>query len=155
VGQHHWELNDPLCQTAPVLPHLHHHHPETVAARIDALMAAVFELDDALRLSHLKGDLATDFVFVTPSAVVDSAEGLSDVFSHYRHDAWRHASLRRSSPVEVHHGYLRFSWERVEGGQVAMAGWGFGQIDEEGRLRRLVTFDGMVPASEATERRTH
>jgi hypothetical protein len=129
----------------------HHHHPEPVAARIDALMAAVFLADDTERLEHLTPHLAADFVFVTPAAVVDGAEGLSDAFGRSRHDEWRHTSLRRTSPVELHHGYFRFAWQRVERGDVVMEGWGFGQVDDEGRLRRVVTFDGMVPGEEAAD----
>jgi hypothetical protein len=123
----------------------HHHHVETVAARIDELMAAVFIRDDGERIAQLSPHLTEDFVFVTPRAVFDAAEGLSEAFGHYRHDDWLGTSLRRTSPVEVHHGFFRFSWQRVERGAVAMEGWGFGQIDAAGLVIRLVTFDGMVP----------
>jgi hypothetical protein len=123
----------------------HHHHAETLAERIDGLMAAVFLRDDAARMASLTPRLAQDFVFVTPSAVFDAAAGLSEAFAHYRHDDWLGTLLRRTSTVETHHGFFRFSWQRVERGGVAMDGWGFGQVDEAGLITRLVTFDGMVP----------
>ena len=126
----------------------HHHHPESVAARIDRLMAAVFVQNDTERMAQLAPHLAPDFVFVTPSAVVDGVQGLSDAFSHYRHDAQLETALRRTSAVDVHHTYLRYSWER---GGVVMAGWSFGQVDGEGRLMRIVSFDGLVPGSESAK----
>jgi len=116
-----------------------------VAARIDALMEGVFIRNDRERLERLAENLSPDFVYISPSAVVDGAQGLSDAFSHYRHDDRLHTSLRRSSPVEVHHGYLRYSWERIEQGRVAQQGWSFGQLDGAGKLERIVSFEGMVP----------
>lgn len=109
-------------------------------------MAAVFVRDDGERMDQLSPHLGQNFVFVTPSAVFDAAEGLGEAFARYRHDEWLGTALRRTSPVETHHGFFRFSWQRVERGSVAMDGWGFGQVDEAGLLMRLVTFDGMVPA---------
>jgi hypothetical protein len=133
----------------------HHHHPESVAGRIDQLMAGVFVQSDTERMAQLAPQLAPDFVFVSPSAVFDGAQGLSDAFSHYRHEARLNTALRRTSAVEVHHSYLRYSWERTEQGIVVMAGWSFGQVDEEGRLMRIVSFDGLVPGSELSERSEH
>jgi hypothetical protein len=129
--------------------HHHHHEPEPLEARIDGLMAAVFIRDDEERIAQIRPHLAADFVFVTPRGVFDGSEGLSEAFSHYRHDDWLHTSLRRTSALEVHHAFLRFSWQRVERGTMAMEGWGFGQVDDAGLLKRLVTFDGMVPGTES------
>jgi hypothetical protein len=123
----------------------HHHHPETLAERIDELMAAVFITDDGERLARLAVHLAPDFVYISPAAVVDGPEGLSDAFSHYRHDAWRHTSLRRTSAVDVHHAHFRYSWERQESGKTAMEGWSFGWMDPQGLIEQIVSFDGLVP----------
>jgi hypothetical protein len=122
-----------------------HHSPESVAARIDRLMAGVFILDERERLAQLAESLSSDFVYVSPGAVVDGAQGLSDAFSRYRHEEWRHTSLRRTSVVEVHHGHFRYTWERVERGAIAMEGWSFGWMDAEGRVARIVSFDGLTP----------
>jgi hypothetical protein len=136
-----------LCETAPVFHR--HHSAESVATRIDHLMAAVFIPDERDRIEQLTAHLAPDFVYVSPGAVVDGAQGLSDAFSRYRHDAWRHASLRRTSAVDVHHGHFRYSWERFENGAVAMEGWSFGWVDAEGRIERIVAFDGLTPGQYA------
>jgi hypothetical protein len=123
----------------------HHHHAEEIAARIDHLMAAVFVPEDAHRLAQLRDHVAADFVYVGPSAVFDGAEGLSEAFSRFRHDAWLHASLRRTSAVDAHHGYFRYSWQRTERGVVAMEGWSFGHLNGEGQIRRIVAFEDLTP----------
>jgi hypothetical protein len=47
--------------------------------------------------------------------------------------------------VEVHHGYFRSSWARVERGVTAAEGWSFRSLDAEGSISRVVTFEGLVP----------
>jgi hypothetical protein len=122
----------------------HDHHTEDVADRIDHLMADVFLPDDADRKARLAEHVAPDFVYVGPDGVYDGAAGLSEAFAPYRR-AGLVTTLRRTSPVEVHHGYLRFSWQRVEDGVSAMEGWAFGSLDEHGDIRRVVVFEGLAP----------
>jgi hypothetical protein len=126
--------------------HRHEHHPESVAQRIDELMAGVVVQDDFERMAQLTPHVAPDFVYITPISVVDGVAGLSEVFSHDRHDPQREPGLRRTSGVDMHHEYFRFTWERTEHGHPVQDGWAFGQVDDAGRLRRLVTFDGAPPA---------
>jgi hypothetical protein len=123
----------------------HHHDAEPISERIDHLMDAVFIPDDRERLEKIAEELAPDFVYVGPRAVVDGTEGLSEAFSRYRHEDWRHTSLRRTSAVDIHHGHFRYAWERRESGAIAMEGWSFGWVDAEGRIARIVSFDGLVP----------
>jgi hypothetical protein len=125
------------------------HHAEAVAQRIDHLMEAVFVADDRDRLARLAEHLAPDFVYVSPEAVFDGAEGLSDAFARYRRESWRGARLRRTSELEMHHGYFRYSWERVESGAVVMEGWSFGSVDDTGAIDRVVAFEGLVPGAQA------
>jgi hypothetical protein len=134
-----------LCETDPVF--LRDHKDEAVAERIDHLMAAVFLADDDERMDALKRHVAPDLVYVTPEAVFEGPEGLSDAFARYRKEGWWRTALRRTSPVDAHHGYFRFSWERVERGATVMAGWSFGSLDERGAICRIVTFEGLVPGS--------
>ena len=135
------------CQTAGVFGR--DHHAEAVAQRIDHLMEAVFVADDRDRLARLAEHLAPDFVYVSPEAVFDGAEGLSDAFARYRRESWRGTRLRRTSELEMHHGYFRYSWERVESGAVVMEGWSFGSVDDTGAIDRVVAFEGLVPGAQA------
>jgi hypothetical protein len=128
--------------------HHHHNDDEPLAARIDRLMAGVFVRDDSERLAQLAPELAPAFVYISRGGVFDGAEGLSEAFSHYRHDDWLHTSLRRSSGVDVHHGYFRYSWQRVERDNIATEGGSFGQIDAHGLITHIVSFDGAVPGTD-------
>ena len=125
----------------------HDHEGEQIAERIDHLMAAVFVADEDERLEALTKHLAPDFVYVTPEAVFEGPDGLSDAFARYRKEGWWQTGLRRTSPIDLHHGYFRFTWERVERGAAVMEGWSFGCLDEAGAICRVVTFEGLVPAA--------
>jgi hypothetical protein len=123
----------------------HDHEDEQIAERIDHLMAAVFVVDESRRMEALTRHVAADLVYVSPEAVFEGAQGLSDAFSRYRGEDWWQTGLRRTSPVDVHHGYFRFTWERVERGATVMAGWTFGSLNGVGAISRIVTFEGLVP----------
>jgi hypothetical protein len=132
-----------LCETARVFGH--DHHAEDIAVRIDHLMAAVLVADDAERLERLARYVAPDFVYVSPDAVFEGPEGLGEAFSRIRRDDRWYPEVRRTSPVDLHHGYFRYTWERMERGIVAMEGWSFGCLDEVGSISRVVAFEGLVP----------
>jgi hypothetical protein len=83
-------------------------------------------------------------VYVDPDGVYDGAAGLSEAFAAYRR-AGHATTLRRTSPVDLHHGYFRFSWQRVEDCVNTMEGWAFGSLDEHGDIRRVVVFEGLTP----------
>ncbi len=123
----------------------HDHRAEDIAERIDHLMTAVFVADDTDRLERLSSHLSPDFVYVSPEAVFEGAAGLSEAFARFRHEPRWHTSLRRTSPVDLHHGYIRYSWARAERGVTALEGWSFGSIDAEGSISRVVSFAGLVP----------
>ncbi len=133
---------DPLCETAQVFGH--DHRDEKIETRIDHLMAGVFVVNDDERMESLAAHVAPDFVYVSPEAVFEGPQGLSDAFTRHR-NAVRWTSLQRTSPVDIHHGYFRYCWERIERGTVAMEGWSFGWLDEAGAICRVVTFEGLVP----------
>ena len=104
----------------------------------------MFVPDDGDRTARLGEHVASDFVYVGPDGVYDGAAGLSEAFAAYRR-AGHVTTLRRTSPVEIHHGYFRFSWQRMEDGVGTMEGWAFGSLDEQGDIRRVVVFEGLTP----------
>jgi hypothetical protein len=132
-----------LCETARVFGH--DHQTEEVAVRIDHLMEAVFVADDGERMESLARHVAPDFVYVSPEAVFEGPAGLSEAFARFRHDDRRRTTLRRTSRVDLHHGYFRYTWERVERDATAMEGWSFGWLDQAGSICRVVAFEGLVP----------
>lgn len=58
--------------------------------------------------------------------------------------------FRRTSGVDAHHGYARYSWDLVgPDGQVAVSGLDVAEVDDEGRLVRVAGFFGELPAQAA------
>jgi hypothetical protein len=123
--------------------------------RVDYVMAGILIQDEQERMGLLEQHLTFDFVFVSPNVAVDGPLGLSDAFAAYRHDDWRHISVRRTSIVDFHHAFFRYTWERIENGEVSMEGVCFGTLSKEGLISRLVSFDGLLlnPNAGGTERR--
>jgi len=126
-----------------------HDHEEDLTARVDRLMVAVLASDDRQRLAALTARLSADFVYVGPDAVFDGAAGLSEAFAHYRHDRDLAATLHRTSALDQHHGWFRFTWARMERGVTAVEGWAIGSLDNAGAIRRLVVFEGLTPGRRA------
>ena len=113
--------------------------------RIDHLMTSVVLPDEEGRLHALAAHLAPDVVYVSPWAVFDGPGGLGEAFERLRRADRQPALLRRTSAVDSHHYYFRFSWERVERGAVVMSGWIFGSLDETEAIDRIVAFEGLEP----------
>jgi hypothetical protein len=121
------------------------HQDEELAVRIDHLMSSVVLRDDEARLDIVMAHVAPDVVYVGPWAVFDGPVGLSEAFERLRRADRQPASLRRTSAVDCHHHYFRFSWERLERGAVVVSGWIFGSLDESGAIDRFVVFEGLEP----------
>jgi hypothetical protein len=121
------------------------HREERLTERIDHLMAAAVLTDAEARLESVGAHVAPDVVYVSPEAVFDGPDGLSEAFERLRRGDRQPAALRRASAVDVHHGYFRFTWDRVERGAVVMSGWIFGSLDESGAISRIVAFEGLEP----------
>ena len=127
------------------------HRDEILAVRIDHLMTAVLLPDAQDRLEAVAAHAAPDIVYVSPWAVFDGPTGLSEAFERMRRADRQPASLRRTSAVDCHHHYFRFSWERVERSAVVVSGWIFGSLDESGAIDRIVAFEGLEPGSQVDQ----
>jgi hypothetical protein len=121
------------------------HRDEDLTTRVDHVMAVVVLPDAGARLEGLGTHVAPDVVYVSPEAVFDGLAGLSEAFDRLRRADRQPAALRRTSVVDRHHGYFRFTWDRVERGAVVMSGWIFGSLDESGAINRIVAFEGLEP----------
>jgi len=108
-------------------------------------MIAVMLPDAHERAERIAGQVSLNFVYISPVAVFDGADGLSEAFSAYRLDAWRRITLRRTTDVDVHHEQFRYAWERREGNDTVMEGWSFGTLNADGKITRIVSFDGLIP----------
>lgn len=112
---------------------------------VRAYGAAWNEADPAARRTILDQVWAADGVYCDPVARVEGRDGLADHIGGFREQMAGHA-IRMTSGVEDHHGWFRFAWQLVgaDGGSV-MDGFDVGELDGDGRIRRIVGFFGPFP----------
>lgn len=113
---------------------------------IDHYLAAYGEPDPARRGAAVQRAWAADAQLIDPplaaeghAQIAAQTDALLAQFPGHR--------FRRASPVDSHHGYARYAWQLLDrGGQVALEGTDFVQLDDDGRLRRVVGFFGPLAA---------
>ena len=118
-----------------------------LTATIDTHRAAYGEPDAAKRADLVRQVWATDGQLLDPpieGAGHDGIAALGDIVqTHYAGH-----TFRRTSAVDAHHGFARYSWDLVTpDGDVAISGLDVAQVDDDGRLVRIVGFFG--PLGEA------
>jgi hypothetical protein len=98
--------------------------------------------DPDKRVALLQGVWSEDGVYRDPTATAEGAAALSEVIAEFLLTFPDHA-LVMTSAVDQHHDVLRFGWQiETSGGELVLEGLDFGQLDEEGRLRRIWGFFG-------------
>ena len=96
---------------------------------------------DAARLRLLARSCAVDAEFVSPQGVTRGVEALSAAIAAFRRSFPRAVVVH--GRADEHNGFLRFRWEtRWNDGRAPLFGDDFADLDESGRIRRLVSFDG-------------
>lgn len=118
-----------------------------LTATIDAHLAAYCDPEPARRTDTVARAWAADGQLIDPPFEGEGRAGIAamtdGVLSHYPEH-----TFRRVTAVDEHHGYARYGWELVgPDGTPAVAGTDFVQIDDGGRLARIVGFFGdLAPA---------
>ncbi len=114
----------------------------SAAEVVGAYVEAWQELGDEARRARLDASWADDGEYLDPTAHTRGREALA------RHIAGVHEQLPGhqvdlASGVDEHHGRVRFAW-RMTGpdGAEVLEGTDFGELGEDGRLRRIVGFFG-------------
>ena len=109
---------------------------------IDTYTEAWAERDAAARLALLERCWAEDGVYCDPLGRAEGRPALSDLIAGFQAQQ-PGARIEVVSEVDEHHGFLRFTWRmRGPDGAVAIEGTDFGEVDEQGLLRRIVGFFG-------------
>ena len=116
---------------------------------IDAYLEAFGEPDPARRRQLIGEAFGPEGSVTDPPLAGSGHDGLDEMFvaaqSHYAGH-----TFRRTSGVDVHHGFARYEWELVSlDGDVAVAGTDFARIDDHGQLADVVGFFGPVPGIES------
>ena len=107
------------------------------------------EPDRAERVRLLAGALADGCRYTDSGFDAAGAEGIADVIDAY-HERLAEFVIRPTSVVDGHHDVIRFTWAYTateNGEKVEVDGADTILLDDDGRLRRIVVFDGAHPAS--------
>jgi len=119
-------------------------HPES----LDHMLAAWNEREPERVRAHLEKALSPEVVFIDPSVLTHGI----DEFEANVHEVQGRlpgASYRRASGVDLHHNVVRYAWEIHRDGQLVLPGFDVTELDEEGRVLRVLGFFGPLPEEEA------
>ncbi len=112
-------------------------------AAVDAFVKAVMTSDEETRNEELSTAVTEDVVFFGPEPheAFESRHQLSDYVAQVSQALPPGTTVLRTTPVDDHHGQVRWGMVfRLPDGTDAYRFEGFGE-GQEGRLRRIVTFD--------------
>ena len=113
-----------------------------VEAAVRAYCAAWVEPDDTARKQLLEQAWSADGTYQDPTTELAGRAALDAHIAgmHQRMPGWR---IEQTSAADHHHGMIRFTWRLVDGdGKLVVEGIDFGELDGDGRLRRIVGFFG-------------
>ncbi len=116
---------------------------------IDTHLTAWTEPDAQRRAELVARVWSEDGRLVDPPFAGEGHAGISEMGAMLQQQFAGHR-FRRVSAVDAHHDHLRFAWELVgPDGTVALSGIDVGELDGDGRLRRITGFFGELPEREA------
>jgi hypothetical protein len=117
----------------------------TLDVVVDTWLEAYAEPDPARRAQLAARSWSSDAYLADPPFEGQSREeivALGDVvLSHFPGHRFR-----RTTAIDAHHGFARYGWAlEAADGTLAVAGVDVVQVDDAGRLRRVVGFFGELP----------
>ena len=118
-----------------------------LARKLDALMSLSTEPDVPDRLARLRELVVEEVQFINPGVKAVGVQELCQVFDWLSQSVPSDTEIRRTSTIDCHHDHFRYAWVRRQGGQVEAEGVDLGQAGSDGRIVKIVTFDGLIPAS--------
>ena len=123
-----------------------HAVPEILDALIGDYCAAWSERDAAKRWALLERVWAADGTYTDPTAHVAGRSALDAHIGRMLADGLPPgASIVASTHVDTHHDRFRFGWKGVlPDGTTFLEGIDFGEVDDDGRLLRIVGFFGAL-----------
>lgn len=119
----------------------------TYPESLDHMLAAWNEDDPAQVRGHLDRALARSVVFIDPSV---ETHGI-DEFEANVHKVQAEvpgAVYARTSGVDSHHHLHRYSWQVSRNGEVLLPGFDVTEVDEDGKVTRVLGFFGLLPATD-------
>jgi hypothetical protein len=115
-------------------------HPES----LDLILAAWNESEPDEIRGLLEKSLSPEIEFIDPSVV---ARGLDEFEAnvHEVHARLPGAEYLRASGVDSHHNLYRYAWEIRRDGELVLSGFDVTEVDDEGRVVRVLGFFGPLP----------
>jgi hypothetical protein len=112
---------------------------------VDAYGAAWNEPDEEKRRRLLEKAWADDGALVEAERTVVGRDAMLDLIDTFQKERpW--ARMEFTSEPEEHHGSLRITWAVVDpDGTAVEEGVDFGELADDGRLRKIVSFFGLLP----------
>ncbi len=115
---------------------------------LDLMLAAWNEPDASKVRGHLDQALRPDVRFVDPSIDVVGIDGFEKNV-HEVHGRLPGAVYSRASGVDAQHGFYRYAWAIHQDGKLIMPGFDVTELDEAGRVARVIGFFGPLPADDS------
>ena len=113
---------------------------------VDAFVAAWNTADETERRRLLEQCWADNGVFVHPSGLFEGREVVLKTIARMS-GTWPAGAKARISRVEEHGGWLYYSWEIMRSDRsINPVGIHVAELAADGRLQKLINFDGPVPA---------
>ena len=109
---------------------------------VDGHLAAYCERDAARRGAAIRQLWNAQGRLVDPPMEAGGHEGIADQAATLLAQFPQHR-FERSTPVDAHHGFLRYGWRLLDAqGTAVLQGVDFAELDAEGRLLKVVGFFG-------------
>ncbi len=111
---------------------------------LDHMLAAWNESDPSVLRNHLKRALTPEIAFIDPSV---ETHGIDEFEENVRkvQAAIPGAVYSRTSGVDSHHGFHRYSWQISRDGEVILPGFDVTEVDDGGMVNRVLGFFGPLP----------
>jgi len=112
----------------------------TLETLIDRHLAAYCDADAGRRADAIRAAWNPEGRLVDPPLEARGHQGIADqvatLLSHYPQHRFE-----RSTGIDAHHGFLRYGWKLCNAqGATVLEGVDFAELDEGGRLLRVVGF---------------
>ncbi len=120
-----------------------------VETTVDTYLAAWSEPDEVRRADMIGAAWTVDGRLTDPPLAGEGHDGINEMATALQVHYPGH-TFRRTSGIDTHHEYVRFSWDLVgPDGTAAITGIDVGELSEDGRLQRITGFFGDLPTLEA------
>ena len=111
---------------------------------LDHMLAAWQELSPEKVRSHLDAALSPTVHFVDPDNDIRGIDAFEEMVHAFR-KRFPSAELSRASGVDGHHDLYRYDWAIHVDGNLLMPGFDVSELDDEGRVLRVLGFFGPLP----------